>query len=57
MRRGEAWLDVRGGTRGGGFRTWSYQRHGLGPGEWTCVIETEAGQRLGAIRARLGAFP
>jgi hypothetical protein len=57
VRKSEAWLEVRGGTRPGGFRTWSYFRHGVGPGEWTCVVETEAGQRLGRVSARIGANP
>jgi uncharacterized protein DUF5924/DUF2914 family protein len=52
--RGEAWLAVRGGAGARGFRTWSFH-HDLGPGEWTCIVETEAGQRLGRVRARLAA--
>jgi hypothetical protein len=53
VRRGQAWLDVRGG-RSRGFRTWSF-RHGLSPGRWTCTVETEAGQELGRVSARVGA--
>jgi hypothetical protein len=55
VRRGEAWLEVRGG-RSRGFRTWSY-RHGLAPGRWTCTVETEAGQELGRVSARIALPP
>jgi hypothetical protein len=54
VKKSEAWLDVRGGGRTSGFRTWSYQRQRLAPGEWTCIVETEAGQRLGQVSARVG---
>jgi hypothetical protein len=51
VRRATLWLDVRGG-RSRGFRTWSYRR-GVGPGQWTCTVETAAGQELGRVSARV----
>ena len=46
-------LEVRGG-RPQGFRTWSTY-HGPGVGNWTCTVETESGQRLGRVSARVGS--
>ncbi len=44
-------LEVRGG-RAQGFHTWSVKRS-LGPGDWTCTVETASGQVLGEQRTRL----
>jgi hypothetical protein len=46
-------LEVRGG-RDKGFRTWSTY-HGPAPGHWTCTVETESGQLLGRVSARVGS--
>jgi hypothetical protein len=45
-------LEVRGG-RDKGFRTWSTY-HRPAPGNWTCTVETESGQRVGRVSARVG---
>jgi hypothetical protein len=50
--RGEILLEIRGG-RPQGFRTWSTFRN-ISPGKWTCTVETESGQRLGRVTARVG---
>jgi hypothetical protein len=47
--RGDVPLEIRGG-RAQGFRTWSTHR-GVGPGTWTCTVETESGQLLGRVSA------
>lgn len=49
-------LRIRGG-RARGFRTWSRKRRlGRSPmGEWGCRVETESGQRLGAVSVRIDA--
>jgi hypothetical protein len=46
-RRAEVELEVTGG-RLRGFRTWSTKR-APEPGRWTCAVETELGQTLGAV--------
>ena len=51
--RGEIPLEIRGG-RPQGFRTWSTFRN-VAPGKWTCTVETETGQRLGRVTARVGS--
>jgi len=43
-------LDIAGGARAGGFRTWSRVRQ-PGPGQWECRVETAIGQQIGAVRA------
>ena len=53
IRRMDISLEVRGG-RDKGFRTWSTY-HGPAPGFWTCTVETESGQRLGRVSARIGS--
>jgi hypothetical protein len=50
--RGEIPLDIRGG-RPEGFRTWSTHR-AITPGKWTCTTETESGQLLGRVTAKVG---
>jgi hypothetical protein len=50
--RGDVALEVRGG-RPQGFRTWSTHR-GLTPGNWSCTVETESGQRLGRVKVHVG---
>jgi hypothetical protein len=50
--RTEIMLEIRGG-RHDGFRTWSTFRS-VTPGKWTCTIETESGQRVGRVTARVG---
>ena len=52
VRRGDITLEIRGG-RPQGFRTWSICR-GITAGKWTCTVETESGQRLGRVSARVG---
>jgi len=52
VRRGDVMLEIRGG-RPQGFRTWSTCR-GITSGKWTCTVETESGQRLGRVTARVG---
>jgi hypothetical protein len=49
---GDVTLEIRGG-RPQGFRTWSTHR-GITPGKWTCTVETDSGQRLGRVSARVG---
>jgi hypothetical protein len=51
--RGEVPLEIRGG-RPQGFRTWSTHRS-ITPGRWSCTVETESGQRLGRVTARVGS--
>jgi hypothetical protein len=50
--RSDVALEIRGG-RTQGFRTWSTYR-GPSRGTWTCTVETESGQRLGRVQARVG---
>jgi hypothetical protein len=50
--RADLALEIRGG-RPQGFRTWS-TLHGVAPGSWSCTVETETGQRLGRVTARVG---
>jgi hypothetical protein len=51
--RGEVPLEIRGG-RPQGFRTWSTHR-GIGPGRWSCSIETQSGQLLGRMVVHVGS--
>ena len=53
IKRMDISIEVRGG-RDKGFRTWSTY-HGPAPGHWTCTVETESGQRLGRVSARIGS--
>ncbi len=52
VRRSDITLEIRGG-RPQGFRTWSTYK-GVAPGRWTCTVETDSGQRLGRVIARVG---
>jgi uncharacterized protein DUF5924/DUF2914 family protein len=49
-------LDIRGGGRGGGFRTFSRVQLGSAhpAGKYRCSVETEAGQVLGEKTVRVG---
>jgi hypothetical protein len=49
-------LDIRGGGRGGGFRTFSRVQLGAAhpAGKYRCSVETEAGQVLGEKTVRIG---
>jgi hypothetical protein len=49
-------LDVAGGPRAGGFRTWSRLR-APPPGRWQCRVETALGQVVGVTTARVIAAP
>jgi hypothetical protein len=41
-------LDVAGGVRAEGFRTWSRRRNPA-PGHWTCTVQTPRGQVVGVV--------
>lgn len=45
-------LTVTGG-RERGYRTWSSKKN-IGPGMWRCQVETQLGQSLGSVEARIG---
>src|SRR5262249_14293004 len=50
--RGNVKMEIRGG-RPQGFRTWSVFRD-VTAGKWTCTVETQSGQWLGSVTARVG---